>query len=1395
MSITASRLLRYFEKSRRQFIAKSILFLLFIAPASLAQNQPVNFERIGLEQGLSQSTVYRILQDQQGFMWFATQTGLNKYDGYRFTVYQQDIFDSTSLATSIIRALYQDHTGTLWAGDGNAACLNRFEPTTERFTRFKHDPKNPHSLSNGGVLAIYEDHTGTLWVGTTNGLNKFDREKEQFTRYLYDPHDPKSLHGYSVSSIYEDRRDTLWIGTERWLNSLDREKERFIHYEVDPNAKPITAILEDRAGILWIGSEGTGLKKFDRSAGRFTSFFHDPKNPHSLSSDSVRTIFEDRYGSLWIGTWGGLDQFDREQQRFIRFKHDPKNPFSLSDNVIWSIGEDRSGILWIGTYNGGVNKLDRGKEQFTKVAHEPDNPHSLSDNGAQGFYKDHNGTLWVGTRKGLDRFDYKTKKFTHFFHNPKNPNSFGDLKARAICQDRFGMLWIGTNKGLDKFDPLTKKFTHYVHDPKNPHSLGANRVNLVYEDRAGTIWVGTFGGGLNRFEREKAQFTRFVYEADNPNSITGDVVWGICEDSLARNILWVATGEGLNCFDRNTEQFTRFVHDPQNPHSLSHNYVGPLWVDRNGVLWIGTEGGGLNRFDHETEQFRHYTTKDDLPDNQICGILEDDHGRLWLSTNSGLSRFDPLTKTVRTYDVTDGLASNEGILPGQYKSSDGEMFLGSFNSGFTRFHPDSIKDNPYIPPVAITAFKRYNTDDAEGVAIEEKGTSANKEIEVSYKDNVLSFEFAALSYRNTFKNKYAYKLEGFNDNWIRLGTKRDITFTNIDPGEYTLRVKGSNNDGVWNEEGASLKISVTPPWWRARWAYALYGLLFMLSLYGWRRFELNRVKLRNELKMKNFEAQKLHEMDQMKSRFFANISHEFRTPLTLILGPVEQIRAGKFRDNLNETCEMILRNGQRLLRLINQLLDLARLEAGRMSLQARPENLVSFLKGLVLSFASAAERKRIALSISAEEENLVVHFDRDKLEKIISNLLSNALKFTPEGGQVQVRVSTVGVTGPVAPTNDFVEISVTDTGPGIPTEQLDKIFDRFYQVDASHTREHEGTGIGLALTKELVELHHGEILVQSEVGRKTTFIVRLPLGKAHLRPEEVVSDQAGGKLRGASEKDFDFPSIQPSTDPSIQEPATSDETLVLVVDDNRDVRAYIRQYLEPAFKVVEAVDGVDGVEKAVEMVPDLIISDVMMPKRDGNELCRMLKTDEKTSHIPIIMLTAKADRESKVQGLETGADDYLIKPFDSKELLARVHNLIKQRQQLRERFSREIVLKPQEIAITPMDEVFLNKVKAAVDRHLGDEDFDVETLGREVGMSRMNVHRKLKALINQPASQFIRSMRLQRAVELLKQNAGTVAEIAYQVGFGSQAYFTKCFHEQFGCSPKEYVKNNPTNVT
>ncbi len=772
------------------------------------------------------------------------------------------------------------------------------------------------------------------------------------------------------------------------------------------------------------------------------------------------------------------------------------------------------------------------------------------------------------------------------------------------------------------------------------------------------------------------------------------------------------------------------------------------------------------------------------------GILEDNHHNLWISTKNGLSRFNPkeiddkgvaLPSAFKNYYSNDGFQDNEYNAYSYFKNGRGEMFFGGIN-GFNAFYPDSLKENSTIPAVVITDFKVFNED----YKLDSSITEINK-IALHHNENFVSFEFAVLDYFAPEKNKYAYKLEGLEEDWNYVNNKNFANYTNLTPGEYCFRVKGSNNDGVWNEKGVSVSIIITPPWWATWWAYLIYGLCAFSLLYGFRRYERNRLNWKNQFKLDEVKLMERAETDRMKSRFFANISHEFRTPLTLILGPSESIITKTTDENTKKQAGSIKKNAKRLLGLINQLLDLSKLEAGELKLKASFGNIVSFIKGITMSFESIAERKDITLKVNTTNDKIEIYFDKDKMTKILTNLLSNAFKFTTAGEEITVAINETE--------KNSVEIIVRDTGIGISKEEIPKLFDRFYQVDSSQTREQEGTGIGLALTKELVELHKGTINVESKQGDLsagqagwTEFTIELPLGREHLSSDEIVElVEPVEEETIVNEEEYLSPTSGIQTEMSNE--IVNDKTIILVVEDNAEVRKYIKDSLGEEHQVEEAVNGEQGVEKAEKIIPDLIISDIMMPKMDGNELTRLLKNDEKTSHIPIILLTAKSEQESKIEGLETGADAYLTKPFNAKELQVRIKNLINIRKKLQEKFRIGYFLpKQDEKKLSTLDEQFMYKVVEVIEQHISEEEFSIIEFAREVGMSRSQIHRKLRALTGKSPSRYIRMVRLTRGRKLIEERAGNISEIAYLVGFSSPIYFAKCFKDEYGFPPSELVK-------
>jgi len=820
------------------------------------QMNDMEFERISIEQGLSEATIWAIMQDSKGFMWFGTADGLNKYDGYSFTVYNHDPRDSTSISNNTIIAIYEDKSGTLWIGTRGGG-LNRFDRETEKFTHYRLDPSDTNSLSDNHILSIHEDKAGALWIGTEyGGFNKFDSETERFEHYKHDPANPNSLSSDHIVRICEDKTGMLWIGTNNGLNKFDKEHEFFTHYQHDPavanslSHNQINAIYEDKSGILWIGTDN-GLNKlvpsefegYDKTGVKFVHYNHDPVNPNSLSENMIRSIYEDKAGNLWIGTAkGGLNKLilspdssgegsNKEEVTFVHYKHNPHNPNSLSSNNVRSIFEDKSGVLWIGTDGEGLNKYVSLKKKFVHYKNDPYDPNSLSENYVYAICQDMDGMFWIGTiGGGLNKFDRETEMFTHYINDPSDPTSLSNNSVLSICESRHEgrkSLWIGTSDGLNKFDKEKRLFVPYKHDPTNLNSLNDNRITSMIEDKSGNLWIGTYGG-LDKLvpsevEGLKDQFVHYKHDPTNPNSLSEGRVRSIFEDKSG--MIWIGTeGGGLNRFNPSDKQFVHYKHDPANPNSLSNNYIFSIYEhssDSGSILWIGTNGGGLNKlvlstdsirkgFDSEKAKVIWFTVKEGLPSNVVYGILGDDHGNLWLSTNKGLSKFNPQTEIfIRNYDINDGLQCNEFNKGAYYKSSSGEMFFGGIN-GFNAFYPDSIKDNPYIPPVVITKFKKFNK-------IVRYDIAGTEEIELSYRDNYLSFDFVALDYTNPQQNQYRYRMEGFDKDWIDAGTRRFATYTNLDPGEYVFKVIGASRDGIWNEQGVSIKIVIKPPIWKTWW--------------------------------------------------------------------------------------------------------------------------------------------------------------------------------------------------------------------------------------------------------------------------------------------------------------------------------------------------------------------------------------------------------------------------------------------------------------------------------------------------------------------------------------------------------------------------------------------------
>jgi len=1332
----------------------------FFAAADSTAQQGTLMESISIEQGLSQGMIFDLLQDREGFLWVATKDGLNRYDGYNFKVFTNDPYNPFSLSSNTVVTLFEDSKGRIWAGTENAG-LNVYDKKSGRFHRIQHRSDDPASLSGNQINCIQEGGGDQIIVGALDqDLNVLTVPGDFFEKNTPPQIRRVALPDNSFATgLARGGKGQIWVSSPKNI------------YRFEPLNGSLTKALDgftfettvvNRDGTIWAAGMNQSPFLWDGTVA----------SPFSTVMSGVRKIALDPDGALWLADEGGVTKCEA-----------PRSAAPVATRRLLpssSILIDRSGVIWIGTGGYGLRKinplggrfqLEEAGTSIRRIISVAGKPLSLGYEKTATF---HAGVLNPRLKTLADMFPNK------LIDNVLASKS-GEVWARAEESDY--------NVSLSRYNPAS----HAVVGPYLFDGYYWDAAPML-EGAKGIIWMAGYGAHLMRFDPASGDTSTFIFSNPREPSPSSAPSTALYEDHAGT--LWIGTQEGFvragpQGMNNSALAFQWYKNNPNDRNSLNYNHVSCFLddpADPDRFLWVCTKGGGLNRFDKQNGQFLHLTTAAGLPNNVVYGLLPDGAGNLWGSTNRGLFIMSVEKKGetaiachFRNFTKADGLQDEEFNTGAYAKLPDGRLAFGGVN-GLNIFDPAVVLMGDFTPRTFITNIWVNNqpVEPFPANDILKNTIETTESIVLTHQQDILTLEFAALDFTAPGQNKYRYQLVGADPDWVESGTRRLANYLHLPAGTYTFRVQGSNSKGIWSKHLAELKIRVLPPWWRSWWAYVLYLMLLAAGVRAYFRFSVNRAKLKAQLAYETREAGRVKELDAVKTQLYTNITHEFRTPLTVILGMVQQIRDNP-KEYFSSGLDMIYRNGQSLLKLVNEMLDLSKLESGKMTLQPVQGDVIGFLRYISESFHSLTESRKSQLHFLSDLDALLIGYDTEKLRQIVSNLLSNAIKFTPAGGHIYFSV------GSQASAEDklLLFIKVKDTGIGIPEAQIPHVFERFYQVDNSSTREGEGSGIGLALTKELVKLMDGDISVKSPpAGAKkgSEFIVTLPVRKndeLSMMKEEYTSNPLKPKSSLPADSSF------------ITHHSSLNTPLLLLVEDNADVVAYTASCL-PDYRLAVGKDGQEGLEIATQTIPDLIISDVMMPVMDGFELCRRLKTDERTSHIPVILLTAKADLDSKLEGLERGADAYLEKPFNKEELLVRIKKLLELRGQLRQYYLKNAGLAEGAASardippVEKMEDVFVQKVKASVQAHLDDFDFNVEHLCKEVHLSQSQLQRKLDALIGLSPNQFIRFVRLNQAKVLLSNPDLSITAVAYDCGFNDPSYFGRVFKQEFGVTPQEW---------
>ncbi|NET32142.1 MAG: response regulator [Cyanothece sp. SIO1E1] len=1363
----------------------ALVTCLALADICQLHGQPLStYQHLTQKEGLSSNYVLAFIEDHLGFIWIGTENGLNRFDGSHFLEYRHDPEDSTSLNSNWITVLTEDSRRNIWVGTRTG--LNRLDRKSGAFERVNLRTEDG-SIIKDEITSCVEDQQGNLWVLTLRaGLFRV-QIRENGPPYIaehfaYKHITSASANSLRLSHLIHVHEDYLWLATTQGLDRLQISTGEiisrkipdftgffegevvFIQSLVDPSGN---IILQLGGELYRVEDQNTDpyLVKLPRTASNASANqalrFMTWQNTQTLLATDLTQIYS-------------IDIESGEQTLFLPAE-EQANLFRKS---ILPILKDSKGSLWVGTEGEGIHFLSGEKPVYTFRQHEPDNPNSISSGSVRSFTEDREGNLWIGILgAGIEQFQYTPdgdlKKLSAI--NTGNTNLSSDLVIKVMLDQSKDALWVATNNsGLNRVDLVSGEIDVYRHHENDPNSLGGNRIWGLNQDKNGFIWAGTWTEGLARLNPVDGSIKNYFAQPNGLSSNRIRYIYRAPDESF-----WIGTTHGLNRLDTQTETFTPFVHDPTDSTSLSNNLVWSVFKDRHGDIWVGTDVG-LNRLDSQTNSFEHFYEHDGLPSNTIFALTEDVEGVLWVSTDKGVARVIRGLEEVsfQKINVQDELGGLSFIPKALYQSpSTGQMFLGTA-SRMVVVDPYLIRQDTFSHDLTIHSFSTFRLGNNKGRKdVDYFIADKSEEVQLGYRDQSISLQLCDLAWQGSQDRQYEYQLSGFNGQWMSLPENMEVTFTNLDAGKYQFLVRTKSAGNIASEAVQLLSLRVFPPWWESKLAYISYLLLLVGFGYLVYRFQLNR-----QLQLQ--ETENLKALDAFKNKLYTNITHEFKTPLTVISGVIEQVQGH------DKVKKLVKRSSSNLLNLVNQILDLRRLEEGRLKLKWIQADIIEYLQYLLASYEALAGLKNIQLHFVPDDEEILMDFDKEKLQRVLSNLLSNAIKFTPPNGHIYVRASRREMTGTKQHTLSLI---VQDTGIGIPQEDQESIFDRFYQVGnntpkVSSSLQYRGpgggTGIGLAMTKELVELMGGSISVKSQLGRGSSFTIVLPLHQ----------NAAVVPVKDLTQSPIITPEIPTEVAELSAGPYTgmTSGTLqsVLLIEDNTDVMQYLVSLLEDKYDLYLARDGQEGIELALEHIPDLIVSDVMMPIKDGFEVCSTLKTDERTSHIPIILLTAKSSIDARLEGLGRGADAYLAKPFDQRELFIRLEQLSNLRQQLRERYQGFEPVEPaEEKNPYAQEDAFIHRLQDVIVSKMKDAEFGINTLCQEMGMSRSQLHLKLKALTNRSTSHVIRAVRLHKAKELLQGNSMNVTEVSFEVGFNDPAYFSRKFTEEFGISPKKFMGN------